>query len=140
MSMALLPRCIHRFRSLRSRTRFSPAPICYNVNGRIKKEMLLRSMMHWVVAFYDAFRQNHSIVLLYCSWSLKPTSRASSSMTTCIRRIFIASWHRFRSLRSGTRSGPAPIYNVNGRIKTDMLLRSMMHWVVSCVAFYDAFR
>ena len=42
------PRCIHRFRSHRSGTRSSPAPICYNVNGRIKRDILLRSMMQCI--------------------------------------------------------------------------------------------
>ena len=85
ISMALLHRFHFHFRSRRSGTRSSPAPICFNVNGRMKRfNILLRSMVHWVVrcvAFYDAFQWNHSLLLLYCFGSLK-TSKASSSMTT----------------------------------------------------------
>ena len=41
------------------------------------------------------------------------------------------SWHHFRSHRSGTLSRQAPIcYNVNGR-KQDILLRSVMNWIVA---------
>ena len=67
MGRCVALRCValHRFRSRRSGTCSSPASICYNVNGRIKKEMLLRSMMHWVVALRSMMRFD-GITVLYC--------------------------------------------------------------------------
>ena len=109
--------------------------------------------LRWVElsSMSDAFRWKHSLILLFCSWSFKPTTSKASSFDDHSRHhknshCLVAAGIVFVLVEaSGTRSSPAPsCYNVNGRINKDILL-AIVPWCIGslrCFEFYvaDAFR